>query len=83
MQIQDFSVYEAIKLLDYYILLTNNKEQLYISKKENNIVIFNNNVKTILSKNDFTTNFLEVRFIIYKELVDDVEIDTEYRKLRQ
>ena len=83
MQIQDFSVYEAIKLLDYYILLTNNKEKLYISKKENNIVIFNNNVKTILSKNDFTTNFLEVRFIIYKELVDDVEIDTEYRKLRQ
>jgi len=80
---KEFTIYEAIKLLDYYILLVNNKDNLYISKKDNNIIIFNNNIKLTLTKNDFLEKFIENKFLIYKKLQDEIEIDTEYRKLRQ
>lgn len=83
MELKEYTINECLKLLDLYILITKSKEKIFITKSENYIIVFNNNFSTKLSQKDFLEKFKDNTFLIYKELEDTVEIDSEYRKWRQ
>ena len=79
----EYNILDAIKLLDYYLLKTSADKSLVISKKDDLIIVFNNNLKITMSKNDFKLKFSDYKFYILKALNEEVEINTEYKKLRQ
>lgn len=82
--LQKFNISEALTLLDYYLLLIKkNNQNLIVSKNKSSIIIFNDNLKLSLSKDEFIKNFASESFIIFKQLDNEVEINMEYKKIRQ
>ena len=82
--LQKFNISEALTLLDYYLLLIKkNNQNLIVSKNKSSIIIFNDNLKLSLSKDEFIKNFSGESFIIFKQLDNEVEINMEYKKIRQ
>lgn len=81
--VNEYNITEALKILDFYMLTLKNRKNLVILKNNNSIIVFNNNLKISLSKEDFIEKFYDETFVIFKKLNEDIEINTEYKKLRQ
>ena len=81
--INEYNITKAKKMLDYYILTIKNRKNLVVLKNKKSIIVFNNNLKITMSKEDFIEKFCDETFIIFKKLNEEVEINTEYKKLRQ
>lgn len=74
----------ALQLLQNYLLISKSygcNSCLYALSK-NNILVINNTRKYYISKKDFLNDFYLSDYYIYKPL-SEVEIDQEFRKLRQ
>lgn len=82
----DYDIKQAWYLLDEYIMYSvNNKSVLYFTKKDNRVLITNDFLTTTLSYNDFTIQFQDSKFSIYKkisEITDDEPLN-DYRPKRQ
>ena len=75
----------ALELLKQNILISKNyggASALYAKASDNSILVINQNKKYYISKEQFCNDFNLSIFYIYKNL-NDIEIDQEFRKLRQ
>jgi len=85
-ELQEIKSYEiAIKLLDNYLLISRpygEASSIYAKASDGSILVINQNIKYYITKEDFKEHFNLARFYIYKDL-NEVEIDQEFRNLRQ
>lgn len=75
----------ALELLNQHILISKNyggNSSLYVKASNKNILVINQNKKYYITEEQFYDDFNLSIFYIYKHL-SDVEIDQEFRKLRQ
>ena len=75
----------ALELLKQNILLSKNyggESSLYVKAANKHILVINQNKKYYISEEQFYNDFNLSTFYIYKPL-SEVEIDQEFRKLRQ
>lgn len=83
---KEITSYEiALKLLDNYLLISRpygDASSLYAKASDGSILVINQNTKYHISKEEFQSHFNLARFYIYKDL-NEVEIDQEFRSLRQ
>ena len=85
-----FSSNEAVSLLSTHVLVSKAQGQnplFYMLSTDGNIIVTNETRKYYITVDDFKYNFYESEYFIYKSLKElaenDVEIDQEFRKLRQ
>lgn len=81
---------EALILLKTNVLVSKNPGQdplYYMLSTSGDVIVTNDTRKYYISIDEFKYSFFETDFYIYKSLKDlmdlDVEIDQEFRKLRQ
>ena len=75
----------ALLLLNNYLLISKpygQSAKIYALMSDGTILVINENLKYYISKNDFLNDFNLSPFYIYKNL-DEVDIDQEFRNLRQ
>lgn len=75
----------ALELLHQNILISKNyggETSLYARSSNNSILVINKNKKYYITEEQFYEDFNLATFYIYKNL-NDLEIDQEFRKLRQ
>jgi len=84
------SAKEALQLLKTHVLVSKVQGQeplYYMLSVDGTVIVTNDTRKYNISQDDFFYNFYDAEYYIYKslkELADmDVEIDQEFRKLRQ
>ena len=76
---------KALELLKNYLLVSKAygaKPSVYAYSKDDHILVINQNSKYYITKEKFKEFFSLAPFYIYKSL-DEVEIDQEFRTLRQ
>lgn len=85
-----FSSNEAVSLLSTHVLISKAQGQnplFYMLSIDGNIIVTNETRKYYITVDDFKYNFYEREYFVYKSLKElaenDVEIDQEFRKLRQ
>lgn len=75
----------ALELMNRFILISKpygELPSLYTKSSDGDILVLNKNTKYYISKEKFIEDFPLLKFYIYKDL-SDIEIDQEFRKLRQ
>ena len=75
----------ALLLLNNYLLISKpygQNSKIYALMSDGKILVINENLKYYISKNEFVNDFNLAPFYIYKNL-DDIDIDQEFRSLRQ
>lgn len=85
-----FSSNEAVSLLSTHVLISKTQGQnplFYMLSTDGNIIVTNETRKYYITVDEFKYNFYEADYFVYKSLKElaenDVEIDQEFRKLRQ
>ena len=79
------SVKVALVLLNNYLLISKPygaSSKIYVLASNGSILVINENLKYYISKEEFQEEFNLAPFYIYKNL-DEIEIDQEFRNLRQ
>lgn len=74
----------ALQLLKNYILIskTYGADSCLYALSKDNILVINSTRKYYITKNDFINDFYLSDFYVYKNL-SEIEIDQEFKKLRQ
>lgn len=75
----------ALVLLNNYLLISKPygaSSKIYALASNGSILVINENLKYYISKKEFQEEFNLAPFYIYKNL-DEIEIDQEFRNLRQ
>ena len=75
----------ALDLLNNFVLISKSygtSSKLYVRYVDGSILVINKNTKYHISEKEFIDEFSLSSFYIYKNL-DEIEIDQEFRKLRQ
>ena len=79
------SVKVALVLLNNYLLISKPygaSSKIYALASNGSILVINENLKYYISKKEFQEEFNLAPFYVYKNL-DEIEIDQEFRNLRQ
>lgn len=75
----------ALTLLNNYLLISKPygaSSKIYALASNGSILVINENLKYYISKDEFQEEFNLAPFYVYKNL-DEIEIDQEFRNLRQ
>ena len=75
----------ALVLLNNYLLISKPygaSSKIYALASNGSILVINENLKYYISKKEFQEEFNLAPFYVYKNL-DEIEIDQEFRNLRQ
>ncbi len=75
---------QALRWMEHYLLISKpiGSSPILYALSKNNILVINSTRKYYISKDDFIRDFSLSSYYIYKNL-DEIEIDQEFRKLRQ